>query len=96
MEDYLNYDQKVTKVSGDYPDMIELGRIKFRIKVYPKFFHTKLFANTVNPLNNVPGVYLVIEIPEGFYWYELLKEEVLKNFRNSKKLIKSLKFRNCT
>ena len=39
--------------------------------------------------------YLIIEILEGFYWKELLKEEALKKFRNSKKLIKSIKFRNC-
>ena len=41
--DYLNYDQKVTKVSGDNPNTLELGRIKFRLKFCPKLFHTKTF-----------------------------------------------------
>ena len=41
--DYLNYDQKVTKVSGDNPDKLEFGRTKFRLKFCPKLFHTKTF-----------------------------------------------------
>ena len=82
--DYLNY-QKVTKFYGENPDTLEFGRIKFRLKFCPKIFHIKLFANTVNPLNNPPGVYLIIEIWEGFYWKGLLKEEVLKNLEIAKK-----------
>ena len=39
----------------------------------------KTFANTVNPLNIAPGVYLILEILEGFYWKGLLKEEALRN-----------------
>ena len=27
---------------------------------------TRAFANTINPLNSTPGVYLIIEILEGF------------------------------
>ena len=40
----------------------------------------------VNPLNNAPGVYLIIEIFQGAYWREPLKKEAL---------IKSIKLRNC-
>ena len=58
----MNYDKKVTKVSGDNPDAIEFARIKFRL----------------NLLNNAPGVYLIIEILDGFYWRGFLKEEALK------------------
>ena len=53
---------QVTNVSGDNPDMLEFGRIKCRLKFCPK-----LLANTVNPLNNSPGFYLIIEILECFY-----------------------------
>ena len=41
--DYLSYDQKVTKVSGDNPDTLEFERIKFRLKICPKLLHTKTF-----------------------------------------------------
>ena len=41
--DYLNYDQKVTKVSGDNPDRLEFGRIKFRLKFCPKRMFTDVF-----------------------------------------------------
>ena len=51
--------------------MLEFGRMKFRLKL----FHIKLFANTVNPLKNTPGVYLIIEILEGLYWKGLLNGE---------------------
>ena len=44
MWDYLNYDQKVTTVSGENPETLEFGRIKFRLKFCPKFFHTKTFC----------------------------------------------------
>ena len=76
--DYLNYDQKVTKVSGNKPDTIEFGRIKFRLKVFPKLFHIKTFWKYCKSSKNAPGVYLVIDISEGFYWKEPLKEEALK------------------
>ena len=38
--DYLNHDQKVT---GGNPDTLEFGRIKFRLKFFPKLFYTKSF-----------------------------------------------------
>ena len=54
--------------------------MKFRLNFFLRDFSTpKLFANTVNLLNNALGVYLIIEILEGFYWKELVKEEGLKN-----------------
>ena len=37
---YLNYDQKVTKVSCDNSDTLEFERIKFRLKL----FHTETFC----------------------------------------------------
>ena len=74
----MNYDLKATKVSGGNPDTLEFGQIKFRLKFCLKLFHTNFFANTVNPLNNTLGVYLIIENLEVFYWKGLLKEEVLK------------------
>ena len=91
----MNYDQKVTKVSCDNPDRLEYARIKFRINFVQNFSTQKSFANTVNPLDNVPGVYLIIEILESFYWQRFLKEEALKKFRKCKKLISIMKFRNC-
>ena len=42
--EYLNYDQKVTKISGDISDTLEYGRIKFRLKFCPKLFDTKTFC----------------------------------------------------
>ena len=50
--------------------------------------------NAVYPLRNAPGVYLIIEVLDGFCWMGLLKVETLKKFRNSKKLITLIKFRN--
>ena len=52
---------------------------KISIKIlFETFPHQNFFANIFNPLNNVPGVYLIIEILEGFYWKGLLKEEALE------------------
>ena len=52
-----------------------------QIRFVRNFFEPKPFANTVNPLNNALGVYLIIEILEGLYWKVLLKEEALKNWK---------------
>ena len=70
--EYLNYDQKVTKVSGYNRDTLEFGGIKFRLK---------LFTQIVNPLNNALGISLIIEILEGFYWKGHLKKDALKNLK---------------
>ena len=42
--DCLNYDQKVTRVSGENSDTLEFGQIKFRLKFCAKLFHTKTFC----------------------------------------------------
>ena len=46
----------------------------------------KLFPNTVNPLNNALGVYLIIEIFQGVYWREPLKKRGVNKINKIQKL----------
>ena len=69
-----------------------MGEKNFDWNFVRNFSTSKLSANTVNPLNNAPGVYLIIEILEIPYWKGLLKKTGVKKFGNCEKLIK---FRNC-
>ena len=64
--------------------MLEFWRVNFDQNFVRNIFTPKPFANTVNPINNTLGVYLITEILEDLYWNGLLKEEVLKNLEIKK------------
>ena len=85
--DYLNCDQKVAKVSAENPDTLEFGRIKFRIKLCPKLFHTKTFCEYHKFSKWRLGCLFNHWNFRGFFWGEALKrrgvKKKLENLKNN-------------